>query len=526
MLGLLLTNPFIIGKNLFELPMNSSKPAVVTKKAKKKATKKLVKAVTNGTIVPKMPSQSSNPGKQVAKNVMSTMQKMSAEQVKILLSVMCPKDFEPQRLGSQLGAYQTAVANTYAVTNAGWADLTSPSSGSISGSVTANYVFRDPFRFSVHSIPNPTTTVNYEYRTTLDATVFYSTQLAPLSFGRLGWFSGQKPHGDFLYPGKLSSAPRTYAWVDAKGAIVIQNGSGIALYAVPYYYRSDGQISKGALNAIAVGASASFTVGVDDGQNIGCYVGFDLSLQTGTASKLAEVQIIVNSQNQAGIWWGHRSLPWIDSNISSIDAIKIYGASLMLTNEASPLNRQGKLAAAQITEGRDWRQFTDYDSLTEIKDSYINSIVNGYYGFLKPTQPRDYDFRDQTYTTYTGAVSQGWFMLDNPSDFLACVGVVTDVNGRDAYITTSVACEYRTEDQFRDVRKPTAPWEVVNQAMAMICGAPQHHENPFHISDIFDWIGEQFSGLWRGVKQAYPMVMDGLNTAIKVGGIVAPLMAL
>ena len=45
MLGLLLTNPFIIGKNLFELPMNSSKPAVVTKKAKKKATKKLVKAV-------------------------------------------------------------------------------------------------------------------------------------------------------------------------------------------------------------------------------------------------------------------------------------------------------------------------------------------------------------------------------------------------------------------------------------------------------------------------------------------------
>lgn len=506
--------------------MNKSNPPAVPKKAQKKATKKVVKQVKSNTVSQKQVALSTNPSKRVAKNVMSSLKKMTKEQVQILLSIMAPKEFLPQRLGSQLGSYQTAVANPYAVYNTGWCDLDpSASTGSISGPVSVNYVFRDPFRFNVYCVPNASTTTTYEYRTTLDGTVFYSTTYQTLQFNRLGYFSGTKLHGDYLYPGKFSNNTRTYVWCDATSCVQIINGSTYALSVLPFYARSDGQISRGTVTGIAAANTGTFTLGPDDHMGTGCYVGFDLAIPGGTF-KLNAVQISVNSQGQAGIWWGHRSLPWIDQNVNSIDAIKIYGASLMITNEASPLNRQGKLAAAQITEGRDWRQFTNYQAISSIKDSYVNNALNGYYGFLKPTQPKDIDFRDQTSNLASGSVNLAWFSLDNPSDFLACATVVTDVNGRDMYATISSAVEYRTEDQFRDVEPPTAPWSVVFEAMTMISQAPQHHENPFHISDIFDWLGEQFSGLWRGVKEAYPIVMEGLNTAVKVGGIVAPLMAL
>jgi hypothetical protein len=449
---------------------------------------------------------------------------MTNEQIKILLSVMSPKDFPAVRLGSNLGSYETAVANPFTVDTVGWIDTENVATGD----TTSTFIFRDPFRFCVTTrfFGAGGNANSYVYQVTCDATVVYTTNFVPLTTGRFGWFSGAQPHGQYLYPGKLKGGERTYVWCNAGDTLLIANSSGQSCNLTPFYYRTDGRLDTAAFFTCPTGASTAHAPAAQYTLGVGCYVGFDIASTVAAGVSFNGLYIQVSNLSNAVKCYAHKALPWIDNNIISVDAIKIYAASLMLTNTASPLNRQGKLAAVQLPEGRDWRQYLTYDSISSVKEAYVNNAVNGYYGFLKPTQPSDLDFRDQRHLRSDGTLSQAWFLLDSGSDFIAVSAKVTDSNGRDAYVTCSASLEYRTNDQWREVKCPSIPYNIVFDAFNMISSAPQHHENPFHIGDIFDWIGDQFSGLWNGVKEAYPKVMSGLTTALHVGALAAPLLAL
>jgi len=283
-----------------------------------------------------------------------------------------------------------------------------------------------------------------------------------------------------------------------------------------YYYDIAGNISNSAVTTVNPGASATIATGTE---STVVYVGFDVYL-SGTGLLLGNFSLKRGSGTTV---WAHRALPFLDTNVVSADAIKLYGGSLMYTNEASPLNRQGKLAAAQIPQGRDWRDFVDYDSIASVKGSYRDQVLNGYYGFLKPTQPSDIDFIEN-HEIENNTLAAAWYPINPTSDFLAFTIKVVDSNGRDGYYTYDAALEYRTNDQWRDVRLPDISASTVFEAMSLVAQLPQHHENDFHIGDIFSWIKDRVSDVWTGVKQAFPYVLSGLETAGKVAAVLTPFM--
>lgn len=486
----------------------------------KKARKKLLKNIEKGKATVKPAHQASNPGKRVAKNIVISNNIDAKAVAKLLLSMMAPSDFPPVRLGANSGAYQTALANPHSKGAAGFIDpdLTV----NATGSMNMIAVFRDLFRFSVQSFFIPAG-VSYYYRTSLDGSVGFTTTPVPLVTGRFGWFSGEKPHGDFLYPGRFNNAGRSYIWANAADVVNIIVLSPTNQFVVtPFYYRADGSILNGQLIICNPSTTTTITPPLSAHERIGCYVGFDVNSTFSTPTTF-QVQIEVTNAGNVSRCYGHRSLPWTDPNLASIDAVRVYAASILLSNDAAPLDKEGKIAAVQWPAGTDWRQHLDYDAYSSAANAKTFRAENGYYGFLKPTQAaKDFEFRDQSNVTRSDTVSYAWFDLSTPNDFLSLCTKITKPEGRDFEVTLSAAYEYRTDDQTRDRRVPTMPPRDVEEALYKLGFAEQHHENPFHMGDITDWVSDQMSKIWSGVKWAFPKVLDGLTTAAKVGAAVAP----
>lgn len=426
----------------------------------------------------------------------------------LLLSIAMPKEFPPLRLGAGLASYQTAVANPFEVVKPGFGAI---ASGVSTADLTCAFCFRDPYRFLVTWISHPAP-ADWEYR---GSSTFaqVSGQFMALQFPPLAWFSGVKAHGDAIFPGRLDGNRRNYIWLEQGQTITFTSLAVNAVTLAPYRYDTDGTTNGLAGFGLAGGGTQVFAASVEG------YYAFDVNaaLITGFSCN-----ITVQSNGTPGTW-GHRSIPFGYQNGPSMDAVKMYAVSLMYTNTAAPIYRQGKLTAVQIPRRRDWRDFTSYDAVASVKDAYIDAAVDGYYGFLKPTQFEDLNFKDQN-EIEAGRLEYAYFNLEANSDYLGLAISITTPEGRDGYLTICSALEYRTNDQFREVRFPDVTSSVVSTAMNLACRLPQHHENPFHMSDIFDWIKETASNIWEGFKTALPKVVDTAEKVARIGGAVIPLL--
>jgi len=477
-----------------------------SRKAQKKALKKLLNKEKTSV---KKPSMSKNPAKRVAKNTVVNMRMSSVKKArqmeKILASIAAPKEYPAVRLGTSFGSYQTAVANPFRITNSGW------DSGTNS---TSAFLFRDPYRFFISRVTTTSPSV-YQYQVQGTGQSI-AVEAIGLQFGPLlnvaTTTATNTVHGNALYPGRFSDSKRSWIWVEAGQPLTITNPTTATLSFFPYFLTPDGTEQITATQTVASLTPLIFNVAFSG------YWSFDVN----ATANVAFVPLI-SLNIPAGTWWGHRSVPWMTANYSSCDAMKLYAGSLMFTNEASPLNRQGKIAAAQIPQGRDWRNYTSYSTVAGVKDAYVSDAENGYYGFLKPTQPHDIDFIENNSIGIGGLVF-AWFDLSVPSDFMAVNVTVTTPLGQDGYYTYAAAFEYRTSDQWRDVEHPTITAETVMDSMSLVARLPQHHENPFHLSDIYDWIKNAVSDIWGGFKSALPVVADVATKTAGIAAAIAPFL--
>ncbi len=518
-----------LSKDMKKLNVGQTKPVGRTphnkasNKEQKKARKKVIEKVT---ITQKPSGGHKKPAKRVAKNVLSVARAehaMDAMIQHIVLSVAAPKEFDPVRLGSTFGSYPTALANPYNV-------LATRSDSFTNNSNTAmGFLFRDPYRFFIYQQGKPYNSVP----STAASVYTYSYASSPWSISTIGMpvpgyplnFSGAAGlipyHGPKLYPGRGRGNNRFYYYMSGTAQFTWTNvnSAAVTMTYVLYQYNADNSIQQVATGSVASGGSATF-ISTGDG-----YYGLELAAVSVTQFQgtytITEYTCPTNPPTYP--IWCHRSVPDQSNNDLADEATKLYGCSLMWTNEASPLNRQGKLAAVQIPQGRDWRSFTTYDSIAVQKDAYTHDAVNGYYGFLKPTQPRDIDFIENNTHLSAGVFGTAWWDMTVPSDFLAVAVQITNTpDGQDGYFTVAAALEYRTSDQWRDTAPPKNSPELVNKAMSIIARLPQHHENPLHLSDIMNGIKSFIGDIWQGIREAVPVIADVASKTAHVAMAVAP----
>lgn len=167
----------------------------------------------------------------------------------------------------------------------------------------------------------------------------------------------------------------------------------------------------------------------------------------------------------AGPVWQHLCAPNFDLNIFSCESARILGESLMFTNEASPLNRQGQVTAVQLPPEALWSDYAAIGKaniLQSSKSAVTLSADDGIRIWQKPTSEADFLFVAD-WRVENGVIVDIKCPLNLKSDFLAVMSQIVPTAGRDAKVLLETVFEYQTEDVFRDPRSPdTLPeeWEL------------------------------------------------------------------
>ncbi len=500
--------------------MESTKAYVIPQKRKNRDNKKKMdpKLTTPG---PKTVAQNTIVGMAAANRAVERYTKDKVKQLKdaeaIVKAMALPLETIPVRIPNSFTAYPTAIAKPYyrkVPAYGGTGTASDPSR-------TACFLFRDPYR-GVIMLNSSSDGVN---GATYQATNTYATGTGyePVNFGPLSWISGPQLHGPTMYPGYLDGGNRTYYYAGTLAASFQLTNSGATPIVVNVWTWRGDRDPNLVLASSGVAVAAGATVTLSGAFSAGCYIGFDFS---STSSAVQSYTLKMSYPNTpASVDYGHFSLPYMDNNTASADAVKVYAASMMYTNTASPLNRQGKIVGVQIPRGRYWANFTRYSTLSQMDSAVSLDSVNGIYGFLKPTQPEDFNFLDESEVAFqSSSRSLCAFKLIPPSDFLVVAFETTVSGGADGYFTTAWGLEYRTVDSWRDTRVSEMSTEEANLAIKLVARMPQWHENPFHFSDIINWLSDKASDAYEFIKAHLPGVVSGLNTAAAIGSAVIPLL--
>lgn len=495
-----------------------------SRKEQKKARKALL---AKEHLSHKSPHMSKNPTRQVAKNTLvmargAVQEAMARKIEKIILTVSAPKEFPPERLGSTFGSYPTAITNPFAVH--------ATKQDNFVDNQLPVFLFRDPRRFCVYPqlVPYNATsgTIWFEYKANYASNAFTVGLAAMALPGQpAAWLNGPQMHGPVVYPGRYRGSFRSFYWLSDTARMLFQNinSAGMVINVQLLKLTEAGNVSPVG-NPIACANAVSTNI-----PSTGAgYYAIEIAGATGVTDYQGSITFteytttILPTVGKLYLW-RHLAVPDQNKADDAAEAMKLYGASLMWTNQASPLNRQGKIAAVQIPQGRDWRSFLQFDTVARQRDAYTSNAVNGYYGFLKPTQPNDIDFIENN--THTGGSFQtGWWDADVRSDYLALIVQIDDLDGQDGYLTIAAALEFRTSDQWRETETPTATPEVVMKAMSIVSKLQQHHENPLHLSDILGAIRGFFSDVWDGIKETVPVVADVAHKTASIAMAVAPFL--
>jgi hypothetical protein len=490
----------------------------------KKKQKQAQKRALANALVTKNPVESRAPSKRVGKNslalarsssVMLEKESMLRTQIeKVILSVTAPMDFPPFRLGARYGSAETAVANPLSRKKATFIPRVEEPGPTVR--TCSVFVFRDPYRFSISEYSTGASAPVYYY-SWVNVPITISGQSMPLEVPPLNWtgFNGPAPHSSKWYPGRLPTSSRSYFFLDAGNTVSFQNTTAIPITFTWYTWSTPGETKQQFQRIVNPGLTDNFLILSPD------YYGWNIT-GNGLTGTIWNGNITITLPSNASVW-AHQPLPYLDRNDSSADAVRIYGASILFTNDASPLNRQGKLAAAQMPSGRDWREYTHFSDLADVRNCYVSDAVNGYYGFLKPTDPKDSNFINDSENT-TGAVDYAWYDLSTPSDFLALAVNVVPTEGQDATLTVSAAVEYRTTDQWRDTKLANVSAAAVEKAFEIVSMMPQHHENPLHLEDIWNFVKDAANTIYEGFREALPVIVKGASTVGNIAGALSAIM--
>lgn len=453
----------------------------------------------------------------VKKNIKAQLkrQAMSTLAYRAALSMALPKESEAVRLGGRYGSDPTAVAKLHRRPALRYGRI----GGALQDLPTteqASFLFRDPLRSMIYSTGFLSTDVciyngAFECEVALGPSPSYPYYidggLTPDVSNTID------PHGPVMYPGHLGKSDPYRGFLVSVGQTlsVTMNPNALSGAMIISFYRLNGMNWQLLENQVLNNTLGGTAVLGGSGANRTGYYAF--SMQSDSPATVQDANLIsgfftISTSNTLGMIWAQVALPKLEEVIGAVDAIRIHSLSLMYTNTGSPLNRQGTILGLQVPKGQNWTNYIDFQALSADEKSQQIDVVNGMYGFLKPTGSTDLDNISFQFASNDPNVDPEYvFEIIPASDFLTIHAQVNTVDGQIGYLTQALNVEFSTVSQWFDAERGNASPQDVDQALALVSSIPQWHENEFHFSDIWDWVKDTASSIWSGIKEVAPIAL-------------------
>ena len=424
-----------------------------------------------------------------------------------------PKDYLVPRFGGSVGSDPTAVANPWARIDVNFPDATVLKPDEFNGDWCPTYVFRDALRFCITPFSLDPSGLNPSiYTGNFTIRPAQGVEIYPRLY-RVGWLSGPLVHGDTLYPGRLGPSDQHRGLLLSQGNVLKVNMSTAALNHGSYYILVVKRLSAGQWVPFEEyqdlpGTPGSHTIVITKTG----YYAFTYTYYQGGAlftlpSQPGNFQIEMGVPGSMYTTWSQLALPHFSSAFSFVDAVRLTGVSLMYTNTASPLNHQGQIVGLQVPKGTSWLQYTSFSDVSEDKKSVTRDIVEGCYGFLKPTSEDDFKMciYEVPGDTTIGTDEDIVFSLYPDSDYLAVIASVNVTAGQTGYLTVAASLEYTTLNQWISVKQGQLSDVELKESLEVFSRIPQWHTNALHWDDIWDWVKSTAKDVWNGIKEIAPL---------------------
>jgi len=476
----------------------------VSSEGKKKKKKKNVKAVEALTV-------DDRKTRALIKSELRNLKSMPKDVPQLSAALAMPKDYLVPRFGGSMGSDPTAIANPWSRTDVTFPLSSAPLPDEMNNDWCPIFVFRDALRFGVYPF-----VVGGVSPSIYASTFTYKPTQGIETFPRVypcKWTSGPVLHGPVLYPGRLGNSDQHRGFLLSQGNVLRINtnpssypvGSFVLITVkrlsagqwVPQAEYQDINGGAGTFNYVATATGYySFTINYSQGG-----AAFMLPLLPGN------FLISAGGSGSTQTCWAQVSLPFYTESYEFIDAVRITGVSLMYTNTASPLNRQGQITGLLVPKGTQWLQYTSFAQVAQDKKSVTRDIVEGAYGFLKPTSVDDFNMRvyELPGDTVSNTDEDLVFQLYPESDYLCLIANVNIDAGQSAYMTMAASVEYTTLNQWISVKQGVLSDIEIKEALEVFSHIPQWHTNDLHWDDIWSWVKDTAKDIWSGIKEIAPI---------------------
>jgi len=267
------------------------------------------------------------------------------------------------------------------------------------------------------------------------------------------------------------------------------------------------------------------------------YYRFEI-LYDGLLADLVNIQYAINIYGRCSAM-NIYPLPGFIARNNQVEAIKVTGASLLLSNDQADQFKNGRIYMQDAESNRSWTGFLQsfniqVTSLAQListmesdPDAKSYPAERGAYNFLKPKHSKDLDWRftwtegpPLTEESGTFHVDEYWRYEDN-TDYNVITAFINPTAGAGLttppllHLTYHFTVEYRTEDVWTHTAYSTYGPADVNKALEELRLIPQFYENPTHISQLAKKIG--VAGLIGGAAIGAASAPTGVGAAVGAG---------
>jgi len=174
----------------------------------------------------------------------------------------------------------------------------------------------------------------------------------------------------------------------------------------------------------------------------------------------------------------------------------------MFSNTAPELYRNGFVAGWQVPCNLEPFDLVNdgFDDLANRPEAERMEDKLGAHMFWKSSDPSDWNYM-QIGSAVPGGSGGANYKINGGSDYLALCQKQAAANGRGGYWTVFSDVQYRHESVWFPQQYPDHDRRTFELALELQGRLPQMHCNPFHIKDIFKWIGAHKGQIQQSVSQ-------------------------
>lgn len=181
-----------------------------------------------------------------------------------------------------------------------------------------------------------------------------------------------------------------------------------------------------------------------------------------------------------------------------IEKLRYCSLNLMYSNTSPQLSKQGFVAGWQVPGDKDpFSLFrAGFENLANQPGAERMIADEGIHGFWKSTDAVDWEYLD---VAFDDDGCNGYYEIDANSDYLMIMTKIPGAAGRAGYWTVFTDIQFRHDSVWLPTEYPTHDRKTFELALEIQSRVPQWHCNPFHIKDIFKWIGNHKNQIQKSI---------------------------